>query len=331
MTTELIKEILDSSKDSKSIIKQISSTPLPNEVLKFTKRYEENGGKRDAFLWKWAKSLENSGLVFSCVDKEIFDSVVNKRILMTLLVSILDDTADYYKNKELLDSLLEIVLDGKGLNRYSNLSESNLAMVELSMDLFSFINNSISEYPNYSQLEHSFRYDLKQTLNSFDFSYLVNTEPLYNNLKDVYTYCPHNMAFFLYHDIDLMASTEFDLKELPLVREVIRKSQLMARIGNWLSTSKRELHENDFSSALFAYALSVNIIDLADLEEKKVEKMERVVLENPRVINHFLNEWERNYREIETFAPKIKSLDVNRYLEGLKTLMLFHLVSIGLK
>lgn len=138
------------------------------------------------------------------------------------------------------------------------------------------------------------------------------------------------MVLFPQTDIDIMSSPDFEVKDLPLLREIVWRSQYMARIGNWLTTWKRELKERDYSSGIFGYAVINGIISPESLhdgiKEKDIDKME-----NSGVRNHLLDEWEKKYQEIKEIAPKIRSVDIKKYLDGLEYGLKFHLISEGLK
>ena len=93
---------------------------------------------------------------------------------------------------------------------------------------------------------------------------MINKNPDIINLHEVEYYDSHNMIVYLMNDIDLMASTKINKEELPHLRKAFWHAQQMARVGNWLSTWKREIKEKDFSSGVFAYIFSNNIVKYKD-------------------------------------------------------------------
>lgn len=138
------------------------------------------------------------------------------------------------------------------------------------------------------------------------------------------------MAYFLYTGFDLMASPNFDFNELPLLRGVVWYAQQMARIGNWLSTWKRELREKDLSSGVFAYLLSKNLVSPDNLLELSEEEAIELV-DKAGVVEHFLTKWRENYWRVEEIGRNIKSVDIKKLLKGLENLLKFHLATEGYK
>ncbi len=62
----------------------------------------------------------------------------------------------------------------------------------------------------------------------------------------------------------------------------------MARIGNWITTWKRELKEGDLSSGVFAYAVSKNVVNSEEL--KKLNEDEIISrIENSGVIEQLVS------------------------------------------
>jgi hypothetical protein len=301
---------------------------LPKEVMKIVKEYEKCGGARSIFLWKWCTCLRDSGLIFSNVPKEQLSSVANTRTIFTLFVSLFDDVADVYKNERLLNEMLKFpFLEYINLSNLNNKEEQYL---KFTMKVWNFILEKLKKYPKYKELRKIYFYDLQQMLNSIYYSFCINKNLELINLREAETYGPFNMAFFLYSDIDLMASLNFDKKEFSLIREVVWYAQKMARIGNWLSTWEREINEDDYTSGVFAYAISKNIITPEELRSRNKEKIIRKV-KTSDFFEYFLKKWETYYLKIYELSPKIKSININNYLEGLEKLLEFHLISKGFK
>ncbi len=114
-----------------------------------------------------------------------------------------------------------------------------------------------------------------QMINSMYYSCLVNLYPFSINFTENSIYTASNMIVYLYIDTNLMASPSFDIRELGKLREMLWHVQQMARIGNWITTRKRELKEGDFTSGVFAYALSNNILkhdELGRLDDHEIIK-----------------------------------------------------------
>lgn len=319
------KEI--SEKERENIIKKVFNHTLSDDVLYFVKEYERVFGRRDRFLWKWlAVVFKESGVTLSTVPERYLNSVNNIKVILTIFISILDDIADFYKDEKLLKALLEIPNEKFEGNKLERLNEKIL----FAKKLWQYIMNKLSEYPRYKEFKDIFEYDLKQVLNSMHYSYLVNKNPGLINLIEAKLCNSHNMIVFLYSDIDLMVSPRFNKDELTQMRTIFWHAQQMARIGNWLSTWKRELREDDLSSGVLAYAITNKVLSKDELNTLSRDEVIKKI-ENSDMKKYFINSWRKNYRKIQKIAPMIKSVDVNAYLKGLENLFKFHLASEGLK
>jgi len=339
MSEKILKEVLRfvESGEGKRLMKEISKRPLPKEITNFVREYEKIGGERNSFLWRWVISLttsRNPGFMLSTVPENYTSCVGNLKTILTLFVSIVDDVADKYKDKKLLKELISIPLE-KSYIDISALERKHLGHLKLAIDLWKYIEGEISKFPRFSEFEEIFLYDTKQMLNSFYHSYLINKIQNLINLSEAKVYGGHNMIFFLYSDIDLIASPAFDMQELHWLREIIWRAQQMARIGNWVSTWERELNESDFSSGIFAYAIIKGILTTSELKElqknsKNRDKIARKIKES-EIEKYFLREWQKNYDEIKLLGLKVKSVDIGAYLKGLEVILKYHLASKGLK
>jgi hypothetical protein len=143
-------------------------------------------------------------------------------------------------------------------------------------------------------------------------------------------YESYNMIVFLLNGIDLMASPDFDSNELSHLRTVFWNAQQMARIGNWLSTWKREIKEDDYCSGVVGYALSEQIITVDDLKNMDDNKLIQKI-ESSNVVNYFTKTWNKRYQVIKKYKNSIESIDMDKYLAGLEALIKLHLASEGFK
>ncbi|MCK4901780.1 MAG: hypothetical protein KAS76_00370, partial [Thermoplasmatales archaeon] len=175
-----------------------------------------------------------------------------------------------------------------------------------------------------------FMYDFKQFINAFEYSCLINKNPNMICLKENENYDAHNMMVFIFNGIDLMASPTFNKDELPHLRTVFWHAQKMARIGNWLSTWKRELKQNDLCSGVFTYAISKKILNENDLKYLPKEEIISKIEESD-VYEFFMKSWEQNHEKLISLKGKIGSIDMDSYINGLGNVMKYHLSTGGLK
>lgn len=308
------------------IIEKMNNYVLSEDVKNFINEYERLFGERNIFLWKFLGTVfEEAGVTLSSVDKRYLNSLTDNKILLSLLYTIIDDVADIYQDEKLLKEMLQILNNGSNVE----ISEKNEKIL-LVKKLWEHILKEISKYPRFEEFKDVFMYDFKQVLNSTDYSCLINNNPEMLNSNEMEIYDCHGMIVFLVNGIDLMASPELNKEDLPHLRTVFWHAQQMARIGNWLSTWKRELKENDISSGVFAYAFSKKILDIDDIRELTVNEVIKKI-ENSDTHEHFLNVWTRNHSKIKSLKDNIKSVDIDAYIAGLENVIKFHMASKGLK
>ncbi|GAH05878.1 unnamed protein product, partial [marine sediment metagenome] len=211
--------------------------------------------------------------------------------------------------EELMEDMLNIVTNPSNLNHIKNIDEKLSFFIEL-WDQFQ---KDIYKYPRYKEFMDIFSYDLSQMVNSVRFCFLMNKKPEYMNLQEIEMYESYNMIVFLLNGIDLMASPDFDSNELPHLRTVFWNAQQMARIGNWLSTWKREIKEDDYCSGVVGYALSEQIITVDDLKNMDDNKLIQKI-ESSNVVNYFTKTWNKRYQAIKKYKNSIESVDMDKYL-----------------
>lgn len=313
-------------REKEKILEQVFKYELSDSIQQFVNKYDQIFGKRSNFLWKWLGVVyKKSGVTLSTVDPKLLDSVTNTKILFTMFFSILDDISEFYKDEKLMESMLNIATNSPDVNDIEK-NEKLLFFKELC----NHFQKDISKYPRYKEFKEIFTYDFNQMINSVRFCYLMNKNPEYMNLQEIEIFESYNMIVFLLNGIDLMASPEFDTKDLSSLRTVFWNAQQMARIGNWLSTWKREIKENDICSGVIAYALAENIITIDDLKKLNEKKIIHEI-ENSNVVDYFTNTWNKRYQTIKKIKNSIESVDMDKYLGGLETLIKLHLASEGFK
>jgi len=327
------KKILESvqSENAQKLLKEIYQVRIPSLFKEFTSEYYNIGGTRNEFLWKWVHKLttsRNPGFMLSCVPKEFAEKAALVKDLLVLDVVISDDVADKHKNNQLLMALLKVPFEDK-------LTGSVSSDVNLSKKIWKESAALLKKAPRWNDFREIFMYDMKQTWNSFLYSYVVNTNLAMLNYTETKIYGAHNMIFYLFADIDLMFSPTFEINELPLLREAVWEGQQMARIGNWLSTWERELKETDFSSGVFGHAVSEGIITPSELEKsisdpKIAEEIKQKIKSND-IERNLLEEWELHRDNVLKLASKVNSIDLREYVGGLELLLKYHLASTGKK
>ena len=321
---EILKGITPEVK--KREIEKIQKVELPAELQKWVKEYEKVG-ERDGFIWKFTYSGWQM-FTLSSVQKKYQELVIINKCCNTILNVLLDDLADKGENEDILDGALKIVYPSNNArNVFLNVSKSNLEYLNLIKKVYNFIKKDLKKYPRYKEFRNVFEYDYQQFLNTMKYSYLINKIPVVINLNEHETYSHHNMQGMIGMTIDLMCSSEFNIKELGIFREIAWKMQQMGRIGNLITTWEREIYDNDFTSGIFAYALKKNIINVNDLKmENKRNKIIKKI-KTSKIEDYFLKQWENYYKEVDFLGKDFKSIDVQKMLNESKNFLVMHIIT----
>jgi hypothetical protein len=309
-------------------IEAIQKVKLPPELQKWVKEYEKVGGERDDFIWKWTYNISRV-ITLTSVEKKYRRSVSEVKFLMIMFVVLIDDVADKHKNNKVLKELLKIPFNLSGV-RLDKLGKEEIKYVKFVIRIWRYIITVCKKYPRFSEFKEIIEFDIKQLLNAMEYSYLVNKNNYLINGTEFNVYLSHNMQLVIDMMIDLCCSSKFNIMELGMFRRISWHAQQMTRIGNWVTTWKREISEKDFSSGIFAYALEHKVISLEDIRKNsKLELVDKI--RRSEAESSFLKEWECDYQEIKKLNRRMKTIDVNSLLASLEKVIFAHLISKGYK
>lgn len=104
----------------------------------------------------------------------------------------------------------------------------------------------------------------------------------------------------------------------------------MGRIGNAVTTWQREMKDLDFTSGIYAMALAKGVLTPDDLLNPQIEDIESRLLASGAE-EELLIEWGKRRDYILELAPRMQSVNLNRLVSGLESLIAIHLGSRGLK
>lgn len=326
-----IEDLIARSKTGEaSFAERIDAIDLPPELAGFVRRYEEMGGERDVYLWKWCWDLQyarSPGFMLSSVPEKYRRDAALAKSLLGMAATFIDDVSDTLKDKHLLDAILTIPFDGEGTIP-SGLGERGYLRAMLVRDTLRTAHEILSVGPRWEEFRPAVNYDLGQTWNSFVYAYLVNTHPELMNITESRIYTSHTMMFYIFADIDAIFSPSLDIEEVPRLRGVIWHAQQMSRIGNCISTWKREIRDEDVTSCVVGYGMSTGAIRPADLREISLDEKKRDIiatLTEKRVEDNLFRDWEHNRQRALDIGKEIRSVDIGAYLEGIELVMLYYL------
>jgi len=261
-------------------------------------------GCRDSILFKWLYDNLYTKLRLSSVPPHFFQSLRLLKTKSAIFITLIDDIADNQelREEELLRSLLSIPFQES-----SDDIDNNYYRVVSS--IWADIISTIEKYPRFSEFKDIFYFDLRQVMNSQEYSFLINTNRLVANMMDNESYGPHGTLVMLHGTIDLMCSPEFDESELGPLREVLIIAQKIAQLCNMINTYAREIEEGDISSPIIIDLISEKPdFDLPALKDSGDKFFERLEQNYEKLVQSYI-------REMKSRARNIKSVDVSEFAE----------------
>lgn len=307
-------------------------TPVLNMTLSprleyWASRYAEVG-HRNVYLWKWCRQgVEITTL--GCVMPELREEVCETRVLGIIFDVLMDDVADRHGDAALLDKLTSLSFQGPAPD-FSEFPPQQRAYAEFTVELWQEIISRASRFPCYPEYARLLEFDYQQLLNVMRYSHLVNENLALLNLAEHDLYTPHNMHMMISGTLDLMCSPDFDADELGVLRDLLWYGQCMGRVGNLVTTWERELADGDYSSGVYASAVSCGDVTLAQLRKGDREAIRAGVV-NGGHESRFLDRWHDHRRYLLDKAPLIRSFDFRQHVRGLERLICLHLGSRGYK
>lgn len=279
---------------------------LEEEVDRYTKI-----GHRDGSLFDWIlRVFENLGL--STVKNQYLGSLAITKTRLLLFTVLIDDPVDNESKRDfkLFEELIKIPFNSGHIEE-SRLNSGEKEYLGFTKEIWSKIIDELKTYPNYKKYEEAFIFDIKQLLNSMEYSRFANTYPNGVNTLENGEYLHHSTFVLPQTDLDLMCSDGFNDREFGMLRELSFVAGKMARIGNLIKTYPRELLESDMSSeALVKFQkeygedFKFKINKLLNREQRYLKFEEKLIAEYGDL-----------YKTAKEVSKEIKSIDVERFLQ----------------
>lgn len=315
----------------KKILQEVSEHQLPDNISELVEKYQNLNHSRPRFMWKWVHRLAPQNTL-PCVDQKFVETVPVDKTITILFITLLDDILEKQQDRMTFNELLKIPSETETPDPSAD--GVNTEYVTFAQNVWNTLLSRMNRAPKYGIYEDLLRYDIKQAVNSIEYSNLAIRRPDLVTMEDLVRYESHNMVMFAYSDIDLMHSSIEARDELPVLREAIWTAQLMARIGNWVSTWERELREGDYSAGPVVYALDNGIISRSDLIQSDNDELADELIEEIKgngVEKEFLTRWERHYHELLRYDQQLSKIDLEPFIDGTQEVLRYHLASTGLK
>lgn len=309
-------------------INQIHNTQLPKDLKDWISQYRKVG-KRDNFIWQWLWNI------FQIIKLPIIDTpkqqreVLKQKVLLTMFVVLMDDAAEEKQDQKLLQQITKIPFQDNITTEKLNAEKTQY--IQKSISLWKYLWQNFQESPNFNNYRKIFKHDFSQTIDSINYSYIVNQNYHFINSVEAWHFLPYNMNIFAYSDLDLMFTHSNYNETIGGIREVLYKIQTMARIGNWLSTWEREAKEKDFANGVIMHAVEDHQISIDDLEEKRGKEIIQIV-QQTSAEKKLLKKWEDSYNAIISIIDGNSQDDILNQIIDMPTKMLkMHLSSKGYK
>lgn len=330
MTTSRSRQVDGTSE----LLETIRTHELPEAAIPAIEAYEQVIGDRDRFLWRWAHRLFPE-FTLSCVDPAHRAATRDVKLFGLIFVSILDDVAEMQRDAATFEEATKIPFDH--LTPDPDRDGVDREVLAVAADVWGRFAPTLWESPRAEEFEALVRFDLEQVINSMRYSWLANRDLQFVNGPELRRYDAHNMMLYGFADVDLLHSPSFDRAETATLRRVVDRAQRMARIGNWITTWERELVEGDFTSGVVVHALENGIVSADELaairETGDLDAVDAVAatIRDHDVEGVFLTRWREELAEARTLEGAVDSVDVAAYLDGIETVMDYHLATRGLK
>ncbi len=296
--------------------------PLRGDVRRWIAEYD-SVGKRGLYLWRWC--LHGIELTtFPDVAATLRTHVHETKLLSVILCVLFDDVADCRGRPEFLDGLIQAVT-GDGTTEFE-LSEPEARHLDVTCRLWREYESRLRKYPRHREFGRLLKFDLSQFFSAMRYAHLVNGHPGLLNRTEHDVYTPHNMLMVSFSTIDLMGIPTFDASELGCVREAMWHAQAMGRIGNVVSTWRREMNEEDYSSVMF-------LDDAAGAAPAFTETTGGDLPAAADTTNRqaqLLEKWRWHRGKCRDAASRVQSITLDNVLSGHDRFWDMHLASTGL-
>lgn len=284
-------------------------------------------GERPEYLWKWClRGVQLTTL--PCVDGRLQAHVCDTKVLSIMLNVLLDDVADRMQDPSFLAELFKITLGGRPDESELTLEQREYAA--FTQQVWDEYWARTREYPVFAVFEELLQYDLAQLFNAIRYSSLLNRNLSLLNVVEHDLYSPHTMMQMSFSTVDLMCSPKFPWQELGKLREAIWHAQCMGRIGNLVTTWQREIPSRDFTSGVFARAVSAGDLDVRKLATADLGSVESAVLQGAHE-EHFLRQWDSHLASLKALRRRFQAFDLDDVIQGLKQLLVTEFGSRGWK
>lgn len=311
---------------------RINEMNLPDELKDVISKFyivNSNGvlDDRKEFIWKWL-IVGQTVIRLSSVPQSYEHKVLIIKLHQMIFAILLDDIADKVKDRDLLDRLIKYSIFNKSVSIPSDFK----AYFIYTKEVWDYIVHSIVDLPSGKRIFKYFLDANDKFIECLYYSAEINTDPSKINLEKYYEILSHNMNVLLTGIVDLATLPNKKINEATMKNSIslFETTQKMARVGNWVSTWKREISDHDYTSGIFALLMDKELIT-ENISEYKVSKLIKIILNND-LENEFIDHWVKFYSDSILKSETVHlPFDSNAYIDSFKVILQLHMGSIGLK
>lgn len=288
-------------------------------------------GDRELFTWKWEEYIFGEPLTLNCVADEHQQDAQEAKTLMGIYITLIDDIGEKHGDKTTFWELSKTAYPEAepDWDRTDIDSDYAQSIERVWTELMDRLRSS----PRFDEFIDTLLFNLRQTIQAMDYARLSNDARALMNPEETWHFDTQAIGLFVNWTIDLMFSPSFEMEDFRSFRQIAYELQHMWRLGNWIITWEREVHERDYSAGIFVEAINQGIIDETDLERLEDEKMDPKHLigriKASGIVEQFIADWKRRRDGLYERDFEMDSLASDEMVGKMEWLMQSHLATEG--
>lgn len=312
------------------LLEEVRETELSDEMKDIV---QDDGilGDRDLLLWKWIYHIFGEPLTLDTVPDEHFQEAREAASLVAIYITLIDDIGEKLGDRETFWELskaaypeVEPNWDREDINR--DYAISTKRVWEALMD-------RIESSPRFEEFVEPLMFSLRQSIQGMDYARLSADYASFMNPEETWYFETQAIGLYLFWNVDLMYSPSFEYEDYQTFRRIAFELQHMWRLGNWIITWQREVHERDYSAGIIVEALHQDVISEADLdalEEGEVDSEEIIEkIRSAGLAEQFTWNWKQRRDKIRKQGFGMESLDSDEMVSKMEWLMQSHFATEG--
>lgn len=288
-------------------------------------------GDRGLFTWKWEWYIFGGPLTLNCVPEEYEQDAQEAKTLMGIYITLIDDIGEQLNDKTTFWELSKTAYPAAEPDWDREGVDSDYA--HSIRRVWTELTDLLQSAPRFEEFIEPLLFNLRQTIQAMDYARLSADERALMNPEETWHFDTQAIGLFVNWTVDLMFSPSFEKDDFRSFRQIVYELQHMWRLGNWIITWEREVHEHDYSAGIFVEALNQGIIDEADLKHLEDGEMdpEQIIgrIKASGLAEQFTADWKRRRDRLLERDFGMESLDSDEMVEKMEWLMQSHLATEG--